>query len=288
MYIFIFLLCVILFIFALGVFLSRNLRVRRFNIKGESAQKVKGFRIVLLSDLHGRYIGEGQDKLARAILNENPNVVIAAGDMVNAYDKSAAAAAALAEKMNGKAVFVAVRGNHFYKADKNVQDSMEHEFDRNGFISLKNQSYKVEYNDKVILIDGYDDPLAAYDFLGMSKQEILKKNSEVIKNAVEEMSGSNQKCDYRICLCHRPTDIEAFKNTGYDMMLAGHTHGGQWALPFGIQIIGDEVSLFPPTNMQSGLHYHDKMPLIITSGIGFSNIKLRTYLPPEIVVINFV
>ncbi len=287
MYIFIFLLCVILFIFALGVLLSRNLRVRRFNIKGESAQKVKGFRIVLLSDLHGRYIGEGQDKLARAILKENPNVVIAAGDMVDAYDKNADAAAALAEKVKGRAVFIAVRGNHFYKSDKAVQDSMEHEFDRNGVISLKNQSYKAEYNNKVILIDGYDDPLSAYNFRGISKAKVLKKNSEVIKNAVEGMSDSNQKCDYKICVCHRPTDIEEFKNAGYDMMLAGHTHGGQLALPFGIEPLGDEVSLFPRKNMQSGLHYHDKMPLIITSGIGFSNIKLRTYLPPEIIVIDF-
>ncbi len=287
MHILIFALCLILFIFIFGVFLSRNLKVRYYNISDEKTNSIRGFKIVLLSDLHGRYIGKGQSELAQAILKENPDLIIAAGDMVDAYDGAADAASDLAKMLKEKAPFITVRGNHFYKAHVNVQNSLEESFEEYGVISLKNQTYKAEYNGKIIAIDGYDDPIASYEFKNMSKKDILSKNTEVIKKTVSEMTGLNQQFDYRICVCHRPTDVDVFRDAGYDIMLAGHTHGGQWALPFRIQPLGDEVTLFPPKNMQSGMHYHDKMPLIITSGIGFSNIKLRTYLPPEIVVINF-
>lgn len=288
MYIVLGLFVVSILFFVSGAIASRNLRVREFVISNDNTKGIKGFKIVLLSDLHGRYLGKNQEKLVDEIIKHKPDLLVMNGDMVDAYDKDAKAVGKLAQMLSGKVEMIAVRGNHFYKACKNVQEDMENVFSEFGVISLKNQRKCISYKEVKICIDGLDDPRAtvAYEN-GDRKRDMLRKNRIVVKSSLDKMLNENEHSDYKILIIHRPTDVDLFEREGYDLTLSGHTHGGQWALPFGIEILGDEVTFFPPKNMQSGLHYHNKMPLIITSGIGYSNVHLRTFMPPEIVVITF-
>lgn len=288
MYFIIGFLVLIVLYFAAGMAASRNLRIREINIEDENAKGLKGFKIVLISDLHGRMLGNHQNKLVDAILEQKPNLLLMAGDMIDAYDKDAKAAKVLVEELKGKVEMIAVRGNHFYKACDAAKNEMEDAFLSNGVVSLKNERKCITYNDSKICIDGIDDPVSTVVHeKGIKNKERLKRNRIVVKNGLEKMLMDNDHSDYKILLIHRPKEVDLFGHYDYDLALSGHTHGGQWALPFDIEIIGDEDTLFPPKNLHSGLHYHNKMPLIISSGIGFSNIKIRTFMPPEIVVITF-
>lgn len=288
MYFLIGFLVLIFLYFSTGIISSRKLRIREFKIDDEKTKPLNGYKIVLISDLHGRTLGKNQYKLADAILKQNPDILLMAGDMIDAYDKNADAAKKLVEALNGKVAMVAVRGNHFYKGCQKARNDMEDAFGENGVVSLKNQRKCVLYNDYKICIDGVDDPIAtAINDKRDRKKVRLSRNSVVVKSSLEKMLNENEHSDYKILLIHRPTDVNVFERFDYDLALAGHTHGGQWALPFRLEPLGDEVTIFPKKNMQSGLHYHNKMPLIITSGIGYSNVKIRTFMPPEIVVITF-
>lgn len=281
-------LAVVILYFAVGMFVSRKLYIHKLNINDESAKSLKGYKIVLISDLHGRAMGNNQSKLVDAILNEQPDMLIMAGDMIDAYDNDADAAKELVEKLKDKVDMVAVRGNHFYKANEKAQNDLEEAFAENGVISLKNERKCILYNDYKVCIDGIDDPQAtAVNEKRDRKKVKLNRNSVIVKSNLEKMLNDNEHSDYKILLIHRPTDASLFSHFDYDLAISGHTHGGQWALPFGLEPLGDELTIFPKKNMQSGLHYHNKMPLIITSGIGYSNVKIRTFKPPEIVVITF-
>lgn len=288
MYFLIGLFALIIVYFTAGIFASRKLRIRELNINDENAKPLNGFRIVLISDLHGRVIGKNQSKLVNAVLKQQPDILLFAGDMIDAYDKDAAAVRQLVQQLKNKVEIIAVRGNHFYKACEKAQNDMENAYAENSVISLKNERKCILYKDYKVCFDGIDDPIATAVYeKGDSKKVRLNRNSVVVKRSLEKMLNENDHSDYQILLIHRPTDVNVFEHFDYDLAISGHTHGGQWALPFGLEPLGDEVTLFPKEDMQSGLHYHNKMPLIITSGIGYSNIKIRTFMPPEIVVITF-
>ncbi|MEX1377001.1 MAG: metallophosphoesterase [Eubacteriales bacterium] len=275
---------IIVLYFIVGILASRKLRIRNFDIPIDKVDNLKGFKIVLISDLHGRKA----DGLAETVLEQNADLIIFAGDMIDAYDGNADNAVEFAEKLSGDIPIIAVRGNHFYKACDDAKTQMEQAFEKQGIVSLKNQREIIHYNSAKIAIDGIDDPISIVGYNGMKKAEMLKRNDEAAKKAIENINIEKVDAHFRLAVCHRPSYIKHFQNAEYDLLLSGHTHGGQLALPFGIEIIGNEAIPIPPKNMTSGLHYHEKMPLIITSGIGYSNAKIRTFMPHEIVTITFV
>ena len=84
--------------------------------------------------------------------------------------------------------------------------------------------------------------------------------------------------DYRILLAHRPTTAPAAQEAGYDLMLSGHTHGGQF-FPFTL------VSRLMPGGGW-GLFRHQDLIYYVTKGAGFWGPPVRLFHRPEIVVLT--
>ena len=85
-------------------------------------------------------------------------------------------------------------------------------------------------------------------------------------------------CDVRILLCHSPDQIRFAQRCGYDLMLSGHTHGGQVVLPF----IGPvySPSLYGVSYV-SGLFQLGNMTLHVSRGIGAKD-PMRWRCSPEL------
>ena len=85
---------------------------------------------------------------------------------------------------------------------------------------------------------------------------------------------------------HNPDPADRAEYNGVDLMISGHTHGGQVRLPF----IGPSVPL--PTTLgqqyDQGFFPYGKMSLFITSGVGESTVRARLFNPPEIVQLEVV
>ena len=90
---------------------------------------------------------------------------------------------------------------------------------------------------------------------------------------------------FRILLSHNPdivTHSESNILNSFDLVLCGHTHGGQIRIPFWGPIM---------TRTKQKLHVHglqmnNTTAIYTSSGVGWGGIKLRLFCPPEVVVIS--
>lgn len=89
--------------------------------------------------------------------------------------------------------------------------------------------------------------------------------------------------DFVILLTHTPDYAEDVPITNTDLVLAGHTHGGQ------VTLFGLYAPIIPShygKRFRTGLKYNSHhIPMIITNGIGTSNKNIRLFAPSEVVMI---
>jgi predicted MPP superfamily phosphohydrolase len=90
----------------------------------------------------------------------------------------------------------------------------------------------------------------------------------------------------RIVLAHFPDLLRRIGHLRADVILAGHTHGGQVCLPGGIPIIRHDKL---PRRYASGVHRigtNDETWLVVSRGMGFSKYAIRLFCPAEVVEIT--
>jgi predicted MPP superfamily phosphohydrolase len=90
---------------------------------------------------------------------------------------------------------------------------------------------------------------------------------------------------FRIVLCHSPDGLGLLAGLRFDIYLAGHTHGGQIAAPWGPIVLphGRMCSRFP-----AGLARFDEGVVYVSRGVGTVELPLRTFAPPDIMVLDLV
>jgi predicted MPP superfamily phosphohydrolase len=132
----------------------------------------------------------------------------------------------------------------------------------NGVHVLRNEYAEIDIGEKTLMIVGLDDGWA-----GMTDPPAIPETG-----------------DYCVYLIHEP-DLRADWNA--DLILAGHTHGGQF-IPPGVDVTRLDGSVQVRDFELSGLFEKDGTVTYITRGMGTSNlpIDLRLGVPPEIVIIN--
>lgn len=85
-----------------------------------------------------------------------------------------------------------------------------------------------------------------------------------------------------VLLCHYPSSIDSYGQTRFDLVLAGHSHGGQIRLPgYGAIIVPFGVGEY-----QMGLYETHAGPLYVNPGLGWFYANLRLFCRPEVTVIE--
>lgn len=228
----------------------------------------KGKKIVWFSDLHFRDDQETDKKIMQEILasiNElQPEYIIYGGDVVT-YSSSLPIVRTFLKSLPEKSQKMAVLGNWEYGKRWLKHDDWREFFDSAGFKLLINES--CEFDD--LFFYGTDD-LRRGEAAGPAK---IPENKDVI------------------FLAHSPDAIIHISNRKMlektNLVLCGHTHGGQIRLPFlGALLTSSrywrkfDYGRF--VNSQSG------SSMIVSSGVGCSTIPLRVSCRPELVLINLV
>jgi predicted MPP superfamily phosphohydrolase len=91
---------------------------------------------------------------------------------------------------------------------------------------------------------------------------------------------------YSILLAHRPEHIDQYLNYGFDLVLSGHSHGGQWRIPFILNgLYAPDQGFFP--KYAGGKYEHGSTIHIVGRGLSKNSTRIpRIFNPPELVIIE--
>lgn len=241
-------------------------------------------KLIVISDLHiGRFLNGKKSKSIVEIINaeKDADYVLILGDIINETTKKLDELDELADIDPNKNI-IFIYGNHDYFRARNITDNGEHKADlvtgleekleSLNFTILKNESIVIDERDgKKIVFAGIEDLWAGredYSFL-----ENLSGDDLVI------FLGHNPDCIMEI------TENEEYKSK-VDLVLSGHTHGGEMRMP----VIGSISPFGLPTELSNtydkGWFNYEGIPLFITSGTGNVGVRMRTFNQPEVVILT--
>lgn len=263
----IFLIC---FVVLMGIILwlgmDSSLKVRRYQIEARGEEdKVS---IVLLTDLHSCKYGEGQQELLESIRNENPDVVLLGGDIVDDVLPKENAIQLLREIGANYPTYY-VTGNHEFWREDIV--SLKREIELLNIRSLEGEGEELVIRKNRFLICGIDDPTNG-------EEHYLEQLNEV---------GQLEKRNcYKILLSHRPERIEEYLEYDFDLILSGHAHGGQFRIPGILNgIFAPNQGFFP--KYAGGRYSFDNREFLVSRGLSRESTRIpRIFNPPELVVID--
>ena len=251
--------------------LDARLAVRTYTI--ESEQVSTPVRLAVLTDLHACAYGEGQKNLLDAVAVQSPDLVLLCGDIVDdeprmPEERALATVEALAEVWP---VYY-VTGNHEFWTDRvgEVKELLR----LRGAVVLEGESHTVTAAGQTLRIGGIDDPSVGED--------IWREQLEAVTAAQDGETVS-------ILLTHRPERVEDYTGRGFDLVLAGHAHGGQWRLPGLINgLMAPNQGLFP--RYAGGRYDLDgDTTLIVSRGLARESTRVpRIFNRPELVVVDIV
>lgn len=236
----------------------------------EATKHVPECTIVFFSDTHfGKdYSEKNVERIVKRINRSEPDLVIFGGDFLDNYARDReeldleyiGAELSKIEASYGK---FAVWGNHDYGggAVRIYQELMTD----GGFQVLENESCLIEeLNMKVF---GYDDYL-----LGRTEESLYQIQSQY----------------FNLIAAHEPVVADFIENTGDNLLLTGHTHGGQ----VGIPAIREKVIPKGSGGYAKGLYTKEEigtqssLQMFVSSGIGTTFYPIRFLNVPEIVEIH--
>ena len=264
------------------------IKIDRFSLGGRSS-----LRIVHISDIH--YKGE-RSYLARIVADVNrlaPDVVCFTGDIVEDaryLDEAIEALGKIDAPMYG------VPGNHEYWSGASFARIGDC-FRGTGGEWLVDR-YAVASKGRLLIAGRsgteIDVRRSAADLAmpgrGMGSNPV--HNSLPASPAVRDLFGapavedwsttSNAPGAKRILLTHYPILVESIQGPPYDLIPAGHAHGGQVRLPF----VGSLIVPFGVNGYQKGMYSTRAGPLHVSSGLGTFLLPVRFNCRPEITLIE--
>ncbi len=223
----------------------------------------RGFSIGLLSDIHSSVFmnKEDMDAYVMAMNALSPDIIFVTGDFVNSKTSEVYPFVESFSQLKAPHGVWGVLGNHDYFADV---ETVSKEVDACGVKLLRNDAVTVAIGSSVINIVGVDD-------IGRGARA-----SEYIGRALSSVTNAAP----RILLCHKPYFMEDFSANAFDLVLSGHTHGGQ------IVFAKINDTYITPASLWSkyvwGLYRHNDTQLYVNRGLGSVGIPFRMNCPPEL------
>lgn len=266
---------IILITFIIFIFIAfyNGLVVRNYTVKTSKLLNDKSIRIVLVSDLHSHIYGKGQSKIANKIKAQNPDIIALAGDIAD--DKVPIEGTKLFLKaIKDIAPIYYVTGNH--ETWTGEVDKIKNVFRSFGVNVLENSYENININGIDLVIAGVDDP----EITRFSRPQ-FNWHREILNafSNIDEVAG------YKILLSHRPEEVDLYNSLPFDMVLSGHSHGGQVRIPFILNgLLAPHQGFFP--KYAGGLYQLESYTLIVSRGVSFNPWLPRVFNPPEIVVID--
>ncbi len=210
-------------------------------------------KLVQLSDIHifGSHSQDRFNKVYKLAIKNNPDFIVITGDLFDYPGTIPKDTINIINDYNIPVIFI--YGNHdVMVGDKIVEDIL----DQTKIITLNNEMYKING----IVLTGIKD----------------KDTKTYVTEALSKIDLNTEK--YNLLLNHRPQEVNAAKEKGYDLMLSGHTHAGQ-IFPLNLleYLAGPYIK---------GLYEVENMKLYVNQGTYIWGFKMRNFSRNEITIIE--
>lgn len=245
------------------------LTVRRYRVKTD---KVTGrVTFAVISDLHNTAYGKNQKRLLKKIDAASPDAILMTGDILNENSDNPNSRALITELVKRYPVY-AVTGNHecYTKA---VKTECVRAYEEMGVTLLSASCVDFAVRGQHVCIIGIDDPV----------------NGNHIDTQLESVRPLMSETAFNLLLSHRPEENEfsSYVREGYDLVLSGHMHGGQWRFPPFINgLVAPDRSFFP--DHAGGRYERDNTTMIVSRGLAKNTSVPRFFNPPELVIVDLV
>jgi predicted MPP superfamily phosphohydrolase len=249
-----------------GAFVERlDFRVREVDIPIPNLPAgLDGLRLAHLSDIHLSAFLSEKD-LARVIDSTNelgPHLVLVTGDLITAAGDPLDACLRQVSRLRADAGILGCMGNHESHAD--AESYTEAHGARLGIRFLRSRAQELRFGDAVLNVAGVDYQRIGKNYL----------------NGAEKMVAPGA---FNLLLSHNPDVFPVAARKGYDLTLAGHTHGGQVT----VEILNESINparFFTP--FVYGLFRRGAAAAYVTRGIGTIGVPVRIGAPPEIALLR--
>lgn len=236
----------------------------RFETISLNEQDAKPFRIVQISDVHvGLAIKKAfvEDCVAR-INALHPDLIVITGDLVDRQIEHVAEDIAPLSALRALHGTFFVTGNHEYF--HGVEAITAHLEKVLGITVLDNRNVRIADR---------------FNLVGIN--DLISRRMGVMPYDVEAAFTDTDPQLKTIVLAHQPKSVKVMEHKPYNLMLSGHTHGGQ-IFPFGLLVMIDQPYL-------AG-HYHinSRKQIYVSRGTGYWGPPLRVLAPSEIGVLDIV
>jgi len=238
---------------------------------------LSGLRIVQFSDVHiGSFVDGGRlTQLADAINACRPDVVVCTGDLVDDRIEQLQQAQDVLRALRARIGTFLCMGNHEYFVgdEAAVLGGMR----QAGVTVLRDGAIRLPVRGSHLWLGGTDFPDSPGGTLG--------ERTPVEASLAAVMRDMRDDGAPRIVLSHHPKTFFAARELPIDLMLSGHTHGGQ----IHVARVGDYAlgPLLPFEFYHKGLYEHAGRRLYVNSGIG-SWLPVRLNCPPELTLVELV
>ncbi|MFN2454746.1 MAG: metallophosphoesterase [Pyrinomonadaceae bacterium] len=224
-------------------------------------RSLDGLRIVHLTDLHHSPF-TGSEQLRQAIETANslqPDIVALTGDYVSHEREYAAPCAELVGKLKARHGVYAVLGNHDHWTDAPLVADL---FRAEGIRVLINEGFRFELDGASFWLAGVDDTMVGLEDLPLA----------LAGSSVDEM---------KLLLAHNPLILRRAARAGVDLVLSGHTHGGQVAWRSENNALGR-----PRRRILKGLGRRGATQIYVSRGLGTVVLPIRYGCPPEVTLLE--
>lgn len=231
---------------------------------GPVPEAFAGLRIAVLSDLHGKEFGEGNERLLEKLRAQRPDLIAMTGDFVH-KGVSLDYLKPLVAGLTAIAPTYYVTGNHEWATGQvwEIKTLLE----EGGVTVLSNEYRMLEREGQKIALLGADDNN------GRADQKTIEELADEVRAA------EGQDC-YLLLLSHRNNRFETYERARIDLTLSGHAHGGQIRLPFTDGLIGPHREFLPEHT--AGIYPLSYGQLFVSRGLSDQDPAFRLFNRPHL------
>ena len=276
-----------------------SIRTAAYDI--EEARVSGEIRIVQISDFHSNDFGKDEIKIIEKIKKARPDIIAITGDLFDEKmpgDKPFKNVETLLEGIRGLCPGFFVTGNHDF-SDLHIEKKYAM-VELYGFKVLHDEAVSLDFPQGTVVIAGVEDP-----YFGLGERAALRVGDDRASYRAR-LAAVAQKTDalvrslagegartvlFTMLLVHRPEYVNDYVKYDFDIILAGHAHGGQWRFPpFINALYAPGQGLFPKYGGgKYTLKNSARSIMIVSRGLSYQRPRVvRIFNNPELTLVRVI